>query len=158
MVKKRPGTFIKQKRTISSRKAGRPGSKGGFKFGSSSNLKRYSNDKNSASRRPGQLIADRDFEKALDYLDSKNYLEASKKLRSMSDRYSPTSKEAMLITYNLAETYFYSKSMSQAKKAYIDFLKRFPNSPLAENAKAAIKFIDNFKRFKNMYTSPDDMK
>jgi outer membrane protein assembly factor BamD (BamD/ComL family) len=64
----------------------------------------------------------------------------------------------MLITYNLAESYFYSKSMKQAKQAYLDFLKRFPDSPLVENARAAIKFIDNFKRFKDMYSSPDDMK
>jgi TolA-binding protein len=158
---KRPGAFDSASKGIIKPKAGRPGRKDAYDFSFAKGASKASAGSGSLpgfAKRPGQYIGDRDFEKALDLLDNKNYQEAAVQLISLSSKYPSSSYESMIITYNIAETYFYSKSMAQAKKAYLDFLKRFPDSPLADNARAAVGFIEKFKEYKDMYVSPDVKK
>ncbi|PKK91779.1 MAG: hypothetical protein CVV64_03705 [Candidatus Wallbacteria bacterium HGW-Wallbacteria-1] len=98
------------------------------------------------------------YEKAMDLLDSQNYKEASAILRDLKGEYPEQSYEGMLLAYNEAESYFFSKSMNMARSAYQDFLSKYPDSPFTENAREALSFIDNFDKYKKMYVSPDDIK
>lgn len=110
-----------------------------------------------ALRRPGQDIGDRRYEKALDMLDEKRYSEALDVLNSLSGEFPEGSFEAMAVAFNIAETHFFNKSLDTAKAAYSRFLEKYPDSPFADNARAAIDFIGSFDKYQAMYVSPDDM-
>lgn len=108
-------------------------------------------------RRPGQEIGDRRFEKALDMLDEKRYGDALEMFNSLASQYPDGSFEAMAVAFNIAETHFFNKSMGSAKNAYAKFLEKYPNSPFADNARAALDFIGSFDKYQAMYVSPDEI-
>lgn len=90
-------------------------------------------------------------------LDEKRYGDALEVFHSLATEYPEGSFEAMAVAFNIAETHFFNKSMDSAKAAYAKFLQKYPNSPFADNAKAALDFIGSFDKYQAMYVSPDEI-
>jgi len=67
----------------------------------------------------------------------------------------PGSEEASFAEYRLAQIFFRRKANSAALEAYKRIVANYPNSPIAENARAAIVYLETFETHEQNYVSPD---
>jgi len=100
-------------------------------------------------------VRGQEFKKSIDYLASGKWKVALPKLEELKRKYPPGSKEAELICYQIASCYFAYVDLQKALYEYKKFLKLYPDSPLADNARAAIKYIENIDRYRKTYVPPE---
>ncbi|MBF0547357.1 MAG: tetratricopeptide repeat protein [Candidatus Riflebacteria bacterium] len=67
----------------------------------------------------------------------------------------PGTDEASLAEYRIAQIQFRNKSNNAALESYKKLVEKYPNSPVAENAKAAITYLETFEKHEKNYVSPD---
>lgn len=67
----------------------------------------------------------------------------------------PGSDEASMAEYRLAMIHFHNKNNSAALETYKRILDKYPNSPMAENARAAVTYMESFEQHEKNYVSPD---
>lgn len=68
----------------------------------------------------------------------------------------PGSEEASMAAYRIAQIHFRNKSNSLALQTYKKIVEEYPSSPVAENAKAAIHYLETFDQHEKAYVSPED--
>ncbi|MBI3037537.1 tetratricopeptide repeat protein [bacterium] len=67
----------------------------------------------------------------------------------------PGSDEASLASYRIAQIHFRNKANSAALAVYKEIVEKYPHSPVSENARAAIKYLETFEKHEKAYISPD---
>lgn len=67
----------------------------------------------------------------------------------------PGSDEASMAEYRLAMIHFHNKNNSAALETYKRIVEKYPNSPMAENARAAVTYMETFEQHEKNYISPD---
>jgi len=156
--RKKPGTAPAKTRTL---QKGKPGQAKVSRYGAPINANGAEAQEELSRGRWSNASAtvprSSQYEKAMDLMDSQNYEESANLLRELKSKYSEDTYDGMLLAYNEAESYFYGKSMNRARRAYQQFLEKYPDSPFTENVKAAIDFIDNIEKYKQSYVSPDQL-
>lgn len=86
------------------------------------------------------------YRKGVEMVEHGDLLEAMKVFKDLMERY-PDSEEASVAALCLADIYFKLKNDAEALKAYKYVLERFPNSRAAENARAAIQYLNSFSKY-----------
>ena len=67
----------------------------------------------------------------------------------------PGSDEASMAEYRLAMIHFQNKNNAAALETYKRILEKYPTSPMAENARAAVTYMETFEQHEKNYISPD---
>ena len=86
------------------------------------------------------------YRKGVEMVENGELLEAMALFKDLIERY-PDSEEASVSALCLADIYFKLKNDAEALKAYRYVLERFPNSRAAENARAAIQYLNSFSKY-----------
>lgn len=68
----------------------------------------------------------------------------------------PGSDEASMAQYRIAQALFRKKCNQESLAAYQVLIERYPHSPVAENARAAIRYLQTFEQHEKAYISPDE--
>ena len=67
----------------------------------------------------------------------------------------PGSDEASMAEYRIAQIHFRNRANNLALETYKRIVQNYPNSPVAENANAAIQYLQTFDEHEKSYVSPD---
>ncbi len=89
-----------------------------------------------------QLMEKGDFTKAVTVFEG------------IAQRY-PNSEEASVAELCIAELYFRSKSNNLALQAYKQIVEKYPDSHAAENARAGIRYLEDFEKYEQEHIPSD---
>ncbi len=67
----------------------------------------------------------------------------------------PGSDEASMAEYRIAQIHFRNRANNRALETYKKIVSDYPLSPVAENARAAITYLETFETHEKAYISPD---
>lgn len=96
----------------------------------------------------------RRYSDGIKLLEKEDLGEAMKVFEDIVKTY-PGSDEASMAAYRIAQIHFKNKANQLAYDTYKKILNDYPNSPVVENAKAAIQYLDDFQKHEENYVSPD---
>ena len=68
----------------------------------------------------------------------------------------PGSDEAGMAFYRIAQIHFRNKANNLALQTYKTIVKEYPTSPISENARSAIVYLETFEKHEKTYVSPDE--
>ncbi|MGM0598680.1 MAG: tetratricopeptide repeat protein [Candidatus Rifleibacteriota bacterium] len=97
---------------------------------------------------------EKQYLEGIQLMEKGEYNKAISIFEGISQRY-PNSEEASVAQLCIAELYFRNKANSLALKAYEEVVAEYPNSHAAENAKAGIKYLRDFKKYEKEYVPVD---
>ncbi|MFC1744947.1 tol-pal system YbgF family protein [Candidatus Riflebacteria bacterium] len=110
--------------------------------------------KGATGRLQATIVFQKNYQTAIRLSSQKKYEEAIKMLEEIIAKY-PNTSEAGMAQYRIAEVYFDKKNTDKAKKEFEKLLKKYPDSPAAENARAALIYLQNIERHKKNYVPPE---
>ncbi|MBF0407218.1 MAG: outer membrane protein assembly factor BamD [Candidatus Riflebacteria bacterium] len=116
------------------------------------NQKDSSSSKNPVSAMNAEF--NRQYTNGIEQLEKDQLNEALSTFEDIVNRY-PGTDEASLAEYRIAQIHFRNKSNHMALQAYKKLVEKYPNSPVSENAKAAITYLETFEQHEKNYVSPD---
>lgn len=67
----------------------------------------------------------------------------------------PGSDEASMAEYRIAQIHFRNRANHRALETYRRIVSQYPLSPVSENARAAITYLETFEAHEKAYISPD---
>lgn len=110
--------------------------------------------KMSAVHKPGEEF-NRKYSDGLRLMDKEDYGQAMQVFEEIVKNY-PGSEEASFAEYRIAQIHFRNKSNNQALESYKKIVITYPNSPIAENARAAVTYLESFEKHEKEYISPEN--
>ena len=87
-------------------------------------------------------------------MEKGEYSKAVSLFEAIVQRY-PNSEEASVAELCIAELYFRNKANDKALETYQEIVEKYPNSHAAENAKAGIKYLQDFEKYEQEYIPAD---
>ncbi len=87
-------------------------------------------------------------------MEKGEYTKAVSLFEAIVQRY-PNSEEASVAELCIAELYFRNKSNDRALEAYRQIVDKYPNSHAAENARAGIRYLEDFEKYEHEYVPAD---
>lgn len=104
-------------------------------------------------KRPGEEF-NRKYTQGLELLEKEEYAKALEVFEEIIKTY-PGSDEASMAEYRTAQIHFRNKSNNLALDVYKRIIQNYPNSPISENARAAITYLETFEQHEKAYVAPD---
>jgi TolA-binding protein len=106
-------------------------------------------------RLPGEEF-NRKYAEGLKFLENEGDL--GKALTVFEDivRNFPGTDEAGMACYRIAQIHFRNKANNLALQTYKTIVKEYPTSPIAENARSAIVYLENFEKHEKAYVAPEE--
>lgn len=102
----------------------------------------------------GMSFFEEHYRKGVSYMESGDYLKAIEIFKEIIAQY-PDSEEASVSHLCLADMYFALQNDIKAIEHYKLIIEKFPLTPAAENAKAAIQYLNDFKRYEKEHIPID---
>ncbi|MBF0499980.1 MAG: outer membrane protein assembly factor BamD [Candidatus Riflebacteria bacterium] len=102
---------------------------------------------------PGEEF-NRRYETGLKYMENEKFGDAMQVFDDIVKSF-PGSDEASMAEYRMAQIHFRNKSNNLAIETYKRIVEQYPSSPIAENARAALTYMETFEMHEKNYISPD---
>lgn len=94
------------------------------------------------------------YRKGVSYMEAGDYIKAIEVFKQIIAQY-PDSEEASVSYLCLADMYFALQNDKKAIEYYKTIVQKFPLTPAAENAKAAIQYLQDFKKYEKDHIPVD---
>ncbi|MFZ2957303.1 MAG: tetratricopeptide repeat protein [Candidatus Ozemobacteraceae bacterium] len=104
-------------------------------------------------RAPGEEF-NRRYSDGLKYMEGEKFGDAMQVFEDIVKAF-PGSDEASMAEYRMAQIHFRNKANTSAVETYKRIVEKYPNSPIAENARAALTYMETFEKHEKEYISPD---
>jgi tetratricopeptide (TPR) repeat protein len=105
------------------------------------------------ARKPGEEF-NRRYSEGLQFMETEKLGDALKIFEDIIKNY-PGTEEASMAEYRVAQIHFKNKSNQAALESYKRIVTQYPSSPIAENARAAITYLESFEKHESTYVSPE---
>lgn len=104
-------------------------------------------------RKPGEEF-NRKYTQGLEFMEKEEYPKAIEVFEEIIKTL-PGSDEASMAEYRMAQIHFRNKSNNLAMDVYKRIIQNYPNSPISENARAAVTYLETFEKHEKAYVAPD---
>lgn len=94
------------------------------------------------------------YKKGVEMMESGSYMDAIELFKTLMEQY-PDGEEASVAALCIADAFFKLKADKEAFKYYTLIVQRFPRTHAAENARAAIEYLENIEKFERKHISVD---
>ena len=102
----------------------------------------------------GMSFFENNYRKGVSYMETGDYIKAIEIFKQIIAQY-PDSEEASVSYLCLADMYFALKNDKKDIEYYKIIVEKFPLTPAAENAKAAIQYLQDFKKYEKEHIPID---
>lgn len=111
-------------------------------------------EKAKATRPPANAFFETQYLQGITLMEKGEYSQAVSLFEAIAERY-PNSEEASVAELCIAELYFRNKANDLALQTYQEIVQKYPNSHAAENARAGIKYLEDFEKYEQEYIPAD---
>ncbi len=103
---------------------------------------------------PANAFFETQYLQGINLMEKGEYSKAVSLFEAIVQRY-PNSEEASVAELCIAELYFRNKANDKALETYQEIVEKYPNSHAAENARAGIKYLQDFEQYEQEYIPAD---
>lgn len=111
-------------------------------------------EKAKAIKPPANAFFETQYLQGITLMEKGEYSQAVSLFEAIAERY-PNSEEASVAELCIAELYFRNKANDMALQTYQEIVQKYPNSHAAENARAGIKYLEDFEKYEQEYIPAD---
>ncbi len=102
----------------------------------------------------GSAFFETQYLEGIKLMEAGEFTKAVSVFEAIGEKY-PNSEEASVAELCIAELYFRSKSNQLALETYKKIIEKYPNSHAAENARAGVKYLQDFEKYEQEHIPSD---